>query len=82
MSPTDHMKRVQLERDVLQAKNVLTSARVEYEMTCDKLADARLATLPATLLELDAAVQRLMWAECEHAIAVYKLETFQREVMS
>ena len=87
MSPRDHMKRTELERDVLKAKNLLAAARVEYEMAFEAV-EAPLAKGQAQLVSvremttLDLAVSQLVALECRHAVAVERLEVFQREVMS
>ena len=87
MSPRDHMKRVQLEGDVLKAKNLLAGARVEYEMAFEAVegplakGQAQLVSVRETTT-LELAVNQLVALECRHVVAVERLEVFQREVMS
>lgn len=80
MSPRDHMKRAELERDVLKAKNLLAAAHVEYEMAIGDIAGKMASHIALTTLTL--TVDQLVVLECRHAVAVDRLETFQREVMS
>lgn len=80
MSPSDHMKRVQLERDVLDAKNKLAAARVEWEMALEDVSAPKPSAL--VVATLSVAVERLVETECRHAVAVDRFEAFKREVMS
>jgi hypothetical protein len=80
VSPRDHMKRVQLESDVLKAKNLLAAAHVEYEMALGEIAGGSYSTIALTTLTV--AVDQLVELECRHAVAVDRLEVFQREAMS
>ena len=80
MSPRDHMKRVQLESDVLKAKNLLAAAHVEYEMAIGEITGGSISE--RALITLTVAVDQLVELECRHAVAVERLEVFQREVMS
>jgi len=85
MSPAQHMKRTELERDVLKAKNLLAAARVEYEMALDTLAegaDAQPPRISRNMLALELTVSQLVALECRHAVAVERLQVFNREVMS
>lgn len=74
------MKRVQLERDVLDAKNKLAAARVEWEMALEGISQITRSVF--AIQEVSVAVERLVETECRHAVAVDRFETFKREVMS
>jgi hypothetical protein len=85
MTPVQRMKLSELELGVLEARNKLAAARVEYEMACDALAegvDSKPPLISRHLLALELAVSQLVALECRHAVAVERLEVFQREVMS
>lgn len=80
------MKLSELELGVLEARNKLAAARVEYEMAFEPVesiadgCDRRVAA--QRLIALGLAVDQLVALECQHAVAVERLEVFQREVMS
>lgn len=86
MTPVQRMKLSELELGVLEARNKLAAARVEYEMAFEAVvlpeAPFCFSTRQKAAMELTAAVDQLVALECRHAVAVERLEVFQREVMS
>lgn len=84
MTPVQRMKLSELELGVLEARNKLAAARVEYEMALESalLPWPAFSDTQKAAMELTTAVDQLVALECRHAVAVERLEVFQREVMS
>lgn len=83
--PNENTKRGRLERAVLDAKNLVTGARVELELAVEGLTRAQPSEEPQTVLavlELQEAIGRLVTAEKALAVAEERVAALARGSMS